>query len=77
MEEHAVKKKATVEDVATFLNVPRSWIYDRTRRGTIPHVQLGKYVRFDLDEVERWAKAGCPAKWHDEAEVTSDRTNNQ
>ena len=44
----------TVEDVAAFLRVPKSWVYERTRRRGIerlPHVKLGKYLRFRLSEV--------------------------
>lgn len=43
----------TVDDVATLLRVSKSWVYEHTRsRGTprserIPHVKIGKYVRFD------------------------------
>ena len=40
----------SVEELATFLGVPRSWIYDRTRRHgpeVIPHFKMGKYLRFD------------------------------
>ncbi len=44
----------TVEEVAEWLNVPKSWIYDRTRSGTIPCVKIGKYVRFNKDEIEDW-----------------------
>ena len=43
----------TVDDVASLLKVTRSWVYEHTRlRGTprsdrLPHIKLGKYVRFD------------------------------
>jgi excisionase family DNA binding protein len=48
----------TVEELARILNVPKSWIYDRTRQGqeAIPHIKLGLYVRFDLGEVIRFFK---------------------
>lgn len=54
---------ADVEETAAFLKVPKSWVYDRTRRGAIPLRRLGKYVRFDLAEIAAWAKAGCPETW--------------
>jgi len=41
----------TVEELARQLQVPRSWIYQHTRLGTIPCVRIGKYVRFDHQEV--------------------------
>ena len=43
----------TVQELAKKLKVPVSWVYQRTRLGqeAIPHVKMGKYVRFDWDEV--------------------------
>ena len=48
-----VKKLLDIEELAAVLNVPKSWIYQRTRLGQkgIPHYKMGKYVRFDLDAV--------------------------
>jgi predicted DNA-binding transcriptional regulator AlpA len=40
----------TVQDVATLFHVPASWVYERTRRrgsDQLPHVKLGKYLRFE------------------------------
>ena len=54
-----IKKFVGVEEVATVLDVEKSWIYSRTRKkgkGQIPHYRLGKYVKFDLDEVVTWLK---------------------
>ena len=47
-----------VQEMATILNVPVSWIYQRTCRGPegIPHVKIGKYVRFNPDEVLNFFK---------------------
>ena len=41
------------QEMAQILKVPVSWIYQRTRLGcgAIPHVKVGKYVRFDPEEV--------------------------
>jgi excisionase family DNA binding protein len=47
----------TVSEVAAFLKVPPSWVYERTRRlgsQRLPHVRLGKYLRFSLSEVKTW-----------------------
>ena len=49
-----------VEAAAKLLGVPKSWIYDRTRRNAIPMFRLGKYVRFDLDQLLKWMRSGCP-----------------
>lgn len=49
-----------VGELAAHLQVPKSWIYDRTRvaeaAGGIPRVHVGKYVRFHLPEVLRWLR---------------------
>lgn len=48
-----VEKLLTVDELAKVLNVPKSWIYERTRQGqeAIPHLKFGKYVRFDSQKV--------------------------
>ena len=50
----------TVEETARVLHVPISWVYGRTRRRgkeRIPHIKLGKYLRFELTAVRNWAFA--------------------
>jgi hypothetical protein len=47
----------TVEETARVLHVPISWVYGRTRRRgkeRIPHVKLGKYLRFELAAIRNW-----------------------
>lgn len=49
----------TVQELAKKLRVPISWIYSQTRkreRNSMPVIRLGKYVRFDVDEVLHWLK---------------------
>ena len=46
----------TLEEVATYLKVKPSWIYARTRSGLIPHRKLGNHLRFDVAEIDAWAK---------------------
>jgi excisionase family DNA binding protein len=43
--------------VAERLGVPESWVRESARSGAIPHVRLGRYVRFDLADVEAWLEA--------------------
>ena len=50
----------TVHEVAEFLRVPSSWVYERTRRrgrDRLPHVKVGKYLRFRLSELESYLEA--------------------
>jgi len=53
----ARKRLLSVAEVADLLQVPSSWVYDRTRsRGVdrLPGFRLGKYLRFDETEVFAW-----------------------
>ena len=47
----------TVDELSEKLKVQKSWLYSRTREtgpGAIPRIRVGKYIRFNLDEVVRW-----------------------
>ena len=44
----------TADEVAELLAVPVSWVRESTRSGAMPCVRLGRYVRFELAEVEAW-----------------------
>ena len=48
------------KEMAKILGVPVSWLYQRTRLGpeVFPHVKVGKYVRFDPEEVLAFLRAG-------------------
>lgn len=41
-------------EVAARLGVPTSWVRESVRSGAIPHVRLGRYVRFDPADVDTW-----------------------
>lgn len=50
----------TAEELARVLQVTPAWVYAETRRHRIPHLRLGRYVRYRrsalkdwMDEVER------------------------
>jgi len=38
------------------LGVPKTWVLTQARADRIPHVRLGRYVRFDPDELLTWAR---------------------
>jgi len=48
----------TAEQLAARWQVPRSWIYHRTREGVIPAVKLGRYYRYRTDAIERFEHEG-------------------
>ena len=41
----------TPEQLADRLKVPVSWVYEQSRQSKIPTHRLGRYIRFDLEEV--------------------------
>ena len=54
---HAVTSLLDAKGAAEMLNVPASWILAEARADRVPHVRLGRYVRFDADELREWCKA--------------------
>ena len=46
----------TIDEAAALIRVPKSWLYERTRTNTVPHIKLGKYLRFDQKEFLTWAR---------------------
>jgi excisionase family DNA binding protein len=49
----------TVEEVASLLHVPVSWVYGRMRKRSmerLPAYRLGKYWRFREDEIHAWVE---------------------
>ena len=51
-----VRRLVTVQEMATILRVPKSWLYERTRRNQIPYLKLGRYVRFEPEHVIAYFK---------------------
>jgi len=44
----------TAGEVATLLRVTKAWVYTQTRAHKIPHVSLGRYVRYRRSAVLAW-----------------------
>ena len=55
----------TVGDVAALLKVSKSWVYEHTRSRALPaaerlpHLKIGKYVRFDARAVRAFLEQQC------------------
>ena len=50
----------SVDELAEFLKVPKSWVYSRTRENghdSMPRIKVGKYCRFVLNDVLDWLKS--------------------
>jgi excisionase family DNA binding protein len=43
------------EQAAVLLNVRPSWVRDASREGRLPHIRVGRHVRFERLALERWA----------------------
>jgi excisionase family DNA binding protein len=59
MDDKGPEPLITPGELARLLNVPISWVYERTRQAErigFPVIRLGKYCRFDREEILRWAK---------------------
>ena len=46
----------TAREVAALLGVPTSWVYERSRNGTIPTVTLGRYRRYRRSAIDAWIR---------------------
>lgn len=65
-----VRRIVGVKPVAELLDVKPARVYDLAQQNLIPHIKLGRQVRFDLDKVEEWLEAGgqaLPGGWRQEA----------
>ena len=47
----------TADDVAQLLGMTKAWVYAETRANRIPHIPLGRYVRFRRSAVLQWISA--------------------
>lgn len=59
----------TADEVAALLRVTPAWVYAETRRRRIPHLRLGRYVRYRrsalqgwMEEIERSSVAQRPSR---------------
>jgi excisionase family DNA binding protein len=50
-------------EAAALLNVPDTWILAEARASRIPHVRLGRYVRFDSAVLRAWWRSRARGPW--------------
>lgn len=50
-------------EAGRLLSVPASWVLAEARANRIPHVRLGRYVRFSADDLEEWWRARMQGPW--------------
>ncbi len=51
---HAGRKLLGARELAELFGVPESWVREQARLGILPSFKLGHYVRFRIEEVERF-----------------------
>jgi len=63
----------TAKQLAEHLAVPESWVREQARLGQLPSIKLGHYVRFKLDDVQRYLHPPRPSLNSGAARVRFDR----
>ena len=58
------KKLMTVKEVADYLRVKPSTVYDWAKQGKIPAVKIGRLWRFGREEIEAWVTVGMNLNPH-------------
>ncbi len=46
----------TADELARRLRVSTAWVYTETRAGRIPHLRLGRYVRYRRSAIAAWER---------------------
>lgn len=46
----------TPAQVAEFLNLSRSWVYQRAEDGTLPCLRIGGALRFEPEAIREWVR---------------------
>ncbi len=50
----APSRLLTVAELAARLNVPPRWVYAASAQGRLPVVRVGRLLRFDPADIDRW-----------------------
>ena len=43
-----------VDSLAKYLNVQKTWVYDRVKFNEIPYIKMRKYLRFKKTQIDKW-----------------------
>lgn len=50
-------KLLNISQLSEILNIKKKTIYDWTHKDMIPYCKVGRLVRFDLNDIDRWLKS--------------------
>lgn len=53
------------------LSVPHTWVLEEARHDRIPHIRLGRYVRFDGEALLVWARHRMRGPVYDQQSTNS------
>jgi len=53
----------TARQVADQTGIPLSRVYELTREGDLPHVRMGRAVRYSAPALRAWIDAGGTGEW--------------
>lgn len=45
------------DEIAVYIGMTTDWVYREVRAGRLPHIRLGRYVRFRRESVDAWLDA--------------------
>ena len=54
MESNTADRLLTAEEIADYLGYSVRTIYDKVQRDQIPHIRLGRTVRFRRAQIDAW-----------------------
>ena len=57
MDVGAIDRLLEADDVARYIGMTTDWIYREVRAGRMPHIRLGRYVRFRRESIDDWLAA--------------------
>ncbi len=49
-----MKKLYTIEELSEYLSIKESTIYQWTHLRKIPYIKVGRFLRFDSEEIDDW-----------------------
>lgn len=52
----------TAADVAKYLHLDRKTVYEYSRQGTIPHIKIGRLLRFSRETIDRFVTGQLPPR---------------
>jgi excisionase family DNA binding protein len=49
----------TIEELASYLKIPKSTLYKLVREGKVPSQKVGRHWRFRKEAIDRWLENTC------------------